>query len=78
MEKRILHQLHILDFQMLSWETRSKRKKNDIVVRTLIWIRPVKLVRLPESSKNYQHLALQFAPKDRGSALICLVQVIVM
>ena len=27
----ILHWLHILDFQMLSWEIRNQSKKNDIV-----------------------------------------------
>ena len=34
----ISHQLHILDFQMLSLETRNQGKKNDYVVRTLTWI----------------------------------------
>ena len=33
-EKLILHQLHILDVQMLSSETRNERKKTDNVVRT--------------------------------------------
>ena len=41
MEIWILHRLHILDFQMLSLETRNQGKKNGNLVRTLIWIRPV-------------------------------------
>ena len=37
----ILHRLHILDFQMLSTETRNQGKKNGNVVWTYIWIRPM-------------------------------------
>ena len=37
MEIIILHRMHILDFYMLSLETRNWRKKNINVVRTLIW-----------------------------------------
>ena len=40
-EKLFLHQLHILDFQMLSTETRNQRKRNGNVVRTYVLIRPV-------------------------------------
>ena len=40
-EKLFFHQLHILDFEILSIETRNQGKKNGNVVRTYIWIRPV-------------------------------------
>ena len=40
-EKLFFHRLHILDFEMLSIETRNQGKKNGNVVRTYIWIRPV-------------------------------------
>ena len=45
-EKFFFHQLHILDFQMLSIETRNQGKKNGNVVRTYIWIRPVESINL--------------------------------
>ena len=41
-EKIFFHWLHILDFQMLSIETWNQGKKNGNVVRTNIWIRPMK------------------------------------
>ena len=40
-EKLFFHRLHILDFEMLSIETRNQGKKNGNVVRTYIWIRTV-------------------------------------
>ena len=40
-EKLFFHWLHILDFEMLSTETRNQGKKNGNVVRTYIWIQPV-------------------------------------
>ena len=40
----IFHQLHILDFQMLSTETRNQGKKNGNVVKTFILIRPMYIV----------------------------------
>ena len=40
-EKLFFHRLHILDFEVLSIETRNQGKKNGNVVRTYIWIRPV-------------------------------------
>ena len=40
-EKLFFHQLHILDFEILSIETRNQGKKNGNVVRTYISIRLV-------------------------------------
>ena len=52
-EKLFFHRLHILDFEMLSIETRNQGKKNGNVVRTYIWIRPVKKASLKRETTAF-------------------------